>query len=156
LILRWYWWRISAWSEIAAMIAPFAGYAYVRFFTSLQFPESLFLIVSFTTVVWVVVTFLTKPTSMETLKAFFTRVHPGGAWKPVADQLPSVVQDTGLGKLAVDWAAGVVLIYNTLFGLGKLFLGETQIALMFFLIAAAAATILYRHLSKIGWEKVAE
>ena len=49
-----------------------------------------------------------------------------------------------------------MLIYNMLFGLGKLFLGETQMALMFFLIAGAAATILYSHLSKIGWEKVVE
>lgn len=156
LILRWYWWRVSAWSEIAAMIAPFIGYAYVRFCTTLQFPESLFLIVSWTTVVWIGVTFLTKPTDMLTLKAFFTRVHPGGAWKPVAIQLPSVKQDAGLGKLVVDWVAGIVLVYNMLFGLGKLFLGETQMAMMFFLIAAAAATILYRHLSKTGWGSVGE
>ena len=156
LILRWFWWRINAWSEIAAMIAPFIAYGYVKFFTTIQFPESLFLIVSFTTIVWLVVTFLTKPTDSETLIKFFERIHPGGWWKPIAEQLPHVKQDSGYGKLIIDWIAGVILVYNVLFGLGKLILGDVQTAVMFFVIAGAAGTLLYSHLSKIGWEKVAE
>lgn len=156
LILRWFWWRINAWSEISAMIAPFIAYGYVKFFTDIQFPDSLFIIVGFTTIVWLVVTFLTKPTDVETLKNFFTRIHPGGWWNPVAAQTPYVKQDTGYGKLIIDWLAGVVLVYDVLFGLGKLILGDVPTALMFFLIAAMAASILYTHLSKIGWEKVAK
>jgi len=156
LILRWFWWRINAWSEISAMIAPFIAYGYVKFATDIQFPNSLFIIVGFTTIVWIAVTYTTKPTEIETLKKFFTRIHPGGWWKPVANQIPDVKQDTGYGKLIIDWLAGVVLVYNVLFGLGKLILGDVTTALMFFLIAAAAASILYTHLSKIGWEKVAK
>ena len=156
LILRWFWWRINAWSEISAMIAPFIAYGYVKFFTDIQFPESLFLIVGFTTIVWITVTFLTKPTEFETLRKFFERIHPGGWWKPVAEKLPGVKQDSGYGTLLVDWVAGIVLVYDILFGTGKLIMGDYRAAGMFFLIAAAAASILYYHLSKIGWEKVVE
>jgi Na+/proline symporter len=156
LILRWYWWRLNAWSEIAAMIAPFLGFGFVKTFTEIQFPESLYLIVAFTTLTWLAATFLTKPTDMQTLKRFFERVHPGGSWKPVVECVPHVRQDRGFGILAVDWLAGVLLVYNVLFGIGKLLLGDLPRAGMFFLIAAAAGTILYSHLSKVAWNKVAD
>ncbi len=148
LILRWFWWRINAWSEIAAMITPFFVYGYLKLYSTMQFPETLFVIVSITTVVWIAVTFMTKPTDMQTLKSFFARIHPGGWWKPVADAVPDVVQDKGYGRLVVDWIAGAVLVYNVLFGVGKLILGDTKSATMFLFIAAAAASILYYHLTK--------
>lgn len=152
LILRWYWWRVNAWSEISAMIAPFLAYGYVRFFTGIQFPDSLYLIVGFTTVVWIAMTFLTRPTDAGTLKAFFVRIHPGGWWKPVLAQIPggAEMQDRGFGRLFVDWVAGIVLVYDVLFGLGKLILGDYQSAVVFFLVAAAAAGLIYRHLSRGG------
>lgn len=151
LILRWYWWRVSAWSEIAAMIAPFFGYGYVKFFTNIQFPESLFVIVSVTTLCWVVVTALTPPTDTETLKKFFARVHPGGFWKPIAAQTPRVKGDSGLKSLFVDWIAGVILVYTILFGVGKLLLGEFRSAGVFLVIAGVAGFLLYSHLFKAGW-----
>lgn len=156
LILRWYWWRINAWSEIAAMVTPFLAYAFISLFTGISFPESLFYIVGCTTVVWIIVTFVTVPTDMDVLIRFFRRIHPGGLWKPVARQVPDVVQDSGIGRLFVDWIAGVIMVYNILFGLGKAFIGEYVTAALFFCIAIGAGTILYVHLSKIGWEKVAE
>ncbi len=156
LILRWYWWRINAWSEISAMIAPFVAYGYVKFFTAIQFPQSLYIIVGFTTVVWLVVTFLTRPTDASTLESFFRRIHPGGWWAPVARALPDVRQDSGYGKLIIDWIAGIILIYDVLFGIGKWILGDVASAGMFFIVAAVAGFIIYSHLSRIGWEKVAE
>jgi uncharacterized membrane protein YedE/YeeE len=116
----------------------------------------LFLIVAFTTLVWIAVTFATKPTDIETLRRFFVRIHPGGWWRPVAEKMPEVKQDTGYGKLVIDWIAGILLVYNVLFGLGKLLLGDYPTALMFFIIAGVAVVILYIHLSRIGWEKVVE
>jgi Na+/proline symporter len=151
LILRWFWWRINAWSEISAMVAPFVAYGYVKWYTDIQFPDSLFLIAGFTTIVWIVVTFLTKPTEPETLRTFYSRIHPGGWWKPVAAQLPDVVPDTGYGKLFIDWIAGILLVYNMLFGMGKLILGDVQSALIFFAVAAGAVVILYKHISSMGW-----
>ena len=156
LILRWYWWRISAWSEIAAMVAPFFAYGYVKYFTNIQFPESLLVITAFTTVVWIAVTFLTKPTDEVILKKFFERIRPGGWWKPVAMLVPNVQQEKGYGILLIDWLAGIVLVYSVLFGIGKLILGNYPAAVVFFTIAAAAMSILYYHLSKVGWGKVAE
>jgi solute:Na+ symporter, SSS family len=156
LILRWYWWRINAWSEITAMIAPFLAFGYVKFFTKIEFPESLFLIVAFTTVSWLLVTFLTKPTDFGKLKSFFERIHPGGFWKPIAQKVPNVKQDTGLGALAIDWVVGIILIYSTLFGIGKLILGDTVTALMLFAVSIAAFVFIMWHISKMGWEKVVE
>ena len=62
LILRWYWWRINAWSEIAAMVTPLVVYGYLRAFTTVAFPQTLYVIVGITTVAWLAVTFLTPPT----------------------------------------------------------------------------------------------
>ncbi len=154
LILRWFWWRINAWSEISAMVAPFLAFGYVRLFTQLEFPGSLFVIVGCTTVVWLSVTLLTRPTDSETLGKFYGRVHPGGWWKPVADSMPGVVQDRGYGKLIIDWIAGIVLVYSVLFGIGKLLLGYTSVGLLFFAVAAAAGWLLVRHLNRMGWEQL--
>ncbi|MFN0159572.1 MAG: sodium:solute symporter family protein [Bacteroidota bacterium] len=157
LILRWYWWRVNAWSEIAAMIAPFIGYWFVSTQTEIRFPESLFIIVGFTTACWLVVTYLTKPTDEATLFAFYRRVHPGGAlWKPIADKLPDVKGDSGFGSLIVDWLAGVVLVYMTLFGTGKLLLGDTMMGLLFFAVAFVAGWLIYRDLSRRGWGTVSQ
>ncbi len=155
LILRWYWWRVNAWSEIAAMIAPFVGFAFVRTSTSLVFPESLFAIVGWTTAVWLTVTFLTPPTDAETLKAFYRRVHPGGRlWRPIAAQVPDVQGDTGLGGLIVDWLAGVVLVYATLFGTGKLLFGDYAAGAAYFAVAGVAGWMIFRSLNARGWQTV--
>lgn len=155
LILRWYWWRVNAWSEITAMLAPFIAYGYVKFIAGIQFPNSLFFIVGFTTLAWIVVTFLTKPTDIGTLQRFFERIHPCGWWSPVA-KISSIEQDRGLLSLVIDWIAGVVLVYAVLFGIGKFILGETTTAIVYCIVAAAAGGTLYYHLSKIGWESVVE
>ena len=155
LILRWYWWRVNAWSEIAAMIAPFIAYGFVKWYTDILFPESLFVIVGFTTLVWVAVTFLTKPTDERTLTSFYRKVHPGGTlWNHIAAKVPDVKGDSGFALLFADWFAGVVLVYSVLFGTGKLILGETGVAALLFLVGILAGTFIYRNLSRHGWEKV--
>jgi Na+/proline symporter len=151
LIARWFWWRVNAWSEIAAMLTPFAVYAWVKSSTTLEFPVSLFVIVSVTTVAWISVTLLTKPSAMETLRAFYTRVHPGGWWGPVSASLPGVRPDSGYGRLLVDWLAGVVLIYAVLFGIGKILLGSPGEGVLFLAVGAAAGALIVVHISKYGW-----
>lgn len=167
LILRWFWWRINAWSEISAMIAPFIILPFVKpvlpFIEPIfaapftQFPHTLYLIVPWSTAVWLVVTYLTSPTEKETLLSFYKRIHPGGwLWKPVAAELPEVEGDTGYRLLFLDWLAGCVLVFSSLFGFGKLILGQYAAGFIFLLIAGGSAFVIYLHLSKIGWEKVAE
>ncbi len=125
LILRWYWWRINAWSEIAAMIAPFAGFMLARFVLGVVFPESLFFIVAFTTAIWLTATFISKPTDQNTLAAFYRRVYPGGpGWKlirraaGIADDGPSLL------GLAANWLIGILLVYLSLFAIGNIVFGE--------------------------------
>jgi Na+/proline symporter len=155
LILRWYWWRVNAWSEIAAMIAPFIAYAYIKFGTSVLFPVSLYYIVCFTTVVWLAATYLTRPTDQEHLKTFYRRVHPGGAlWKPIASLVPEVRGTTGFGWLLLDWLAGIVLVYMSLFGIGSLIFGAFQRGLLLLLIGAVAAAYLYWDLNRRGWAEL--
>ena len=152
LILRWFWWRINAWSEIAAMVTPLAVYGYLRAATTVQFPQTLYYIVAATTVVWVAVTMLTRPVEAETLERFFRRVHPGGpGWAPVARTVPEVRPDTGFGRLFVDWIAGVVLIYAALFAVGSLIFGDYPRAVICAVVAAAAVGIIHRDLTRRGF-----
>jgi Na+/proline symporter len=151
LILRWYWWRINAWSEIAAMVTPLAAHGFIRFATGIEFPESLFFIVAATTVVWVGVTFLTKPVERAKLQEFFRRAHPGGVgWKRIARTVPEVAGDSGFGWLLLCWGAGVALVYCMLFGIGKLILGEIAWGGIFVLIGCAAAWVIWWLLSRPG------
>lgn len=153
LILRWFWWRINAWSEITAMIVPLFIYWIVTVKKGIQAPENLYYIVPITTVCWLIITFLTKPTDKETLKSFYRRVHPGGiGWKPIAAELPDVKGDTGYAGLFVNWIAGIVLVYSSLFGLGYLILGSVTNGIIFFVVALAAAGIIYADLSKRGFD----
>jgi hypothetical protein len=82
LMLRWYWWRGNAWSEITAMIAPALGFLYLRLFTTIAFPYTLLYLVAWTTVCWLFVTMITAPELEAHLVAFYRRVRPGGpGWR---------------------------------------------------------------------------
>ena len=153
LILRWFWWRINAWSEISAMIAPLIIYPIARFGFGLQSPITLYPTVLGTTVVWLAATFLTRPTSRETLTRFYERVHPGGrGWRPVSALLPHIKSDTGFGRMFVNWGCGAVLVYAALFGVGKILFAQWLQAVLYLGVGAVAAFILYRNLSAIEAE----
>ena len=157
LILRWFWWRINAWSEIAAMVAPLLIFAYVRSVADVQFPESLYYIVSSTTLIWLAATFLTKPTDEEVLKNFYRRVHPGGAgWIRIASLVPDVRGDSGYRWLMLDWLAGVVLVYSMLFGIGKLILGDTGMGIVYFAVGLLSAGVIYRDVSRRGFANISK
>ena len=143
LILRWYWWRINAWSEIAATIAPFIGYSASRFVFHIGFPDSFFLTIGFTTVVWLTVTFLTPPTDWAHLQQFYRDVRPQGAWKPVADSL-CLPTTNKLPTLFAKWGTGLLLCYSALFGIGKVILLEWQAAAVYTAIFLVAALLLNR------------
>jgi SSS family solute:Na+ symporter len=143
LILRWYWWRINAWSEISAMTASF-----VVSLLAFQFvprgPNSdaviMLVTVAVSTVVWLAVTFMTKPEPRDTLDAFYRRVRPGGpGWAAVSTSLGFGREPIPGGALAwTNWVAGVVAVYATLFGIGKLVFGEYPTAAITLVVAAVA------------------
>jgi solute:Na+ symporter, SSS family len=156
LILRWYWWRVNAWSEITAMVAPAVGFAYLRLFTDIQFPFTLLYLVSWTTVCWLIVTFLTPPEPEAHLVSFYRRVRPGGpGWTRIAARA-GTGRPERIGGLVVDWIAGIVMVYATLFGMGTLLLDSLTRSLPFFLVAAVAAVVIYRDLARRGWKSVIE
>jgi len=149
LILRWYWWRINAWSEISAMITPFLVIPIVQNVYGMVFPMTLYPIVAVTTVVWLSVTFLTSPVDREKLKEFYRKVHPGGiGWKSVSDELPEVKSDSGFKLVFVNWLFGVALIYASLFGIGKLIFQEYGQAFLYMMIVAISVAVIYRNLSQ--------
>ncbi len=124
--------------------------------TDITFPDSLFYIVGITTVVWLAVTFLTRPVDQSRLQEFYRRVHPGGiGWKRVAALTPGVRGDSGYGWLFLDWICGCILVYTVLFGTGKLIFGDYTTGLLMLVLAAAAAAFIYWDLSRRGWEEVA-
>ena len=154
LILRWFWWRINAWSEISALFTPFLILPFMRIY-DIQFPISLYYLVAGTTIVWLAATFLTKPTDEEVLISFYKRIHPGGVlWRKISDKLPDVQSDSGFFRMFVNWFFGVVLVYSILFGIGKLIFGDTTAALIYLAAGAISIFIIYKNLSEIGWKKV--
>jgi solute:Na+ symporter, SSS family len=178
-ILRWFWWRINAWSELAAMAA--AGTFSLLFILVENFgithlgngDISLFgLVFSFTywniikftgivlltTVSWIIVTFLTQPNSEETLRNFYRKIRPGGpGWKAVVDR----AQKEGLELVKekdMKWDVptgilcmilGSMAIYSTLFAIGNLLYGKVVITLIFAGIAIVSTFILTRLWKKL-------
>jgi solute:Na+ symporter, SSS family len=143
-ILRWYWWRISAWSEIAAMIAAAAvtiGLRNVSFAgdDALVYAKKTLITGGLTTIAWVVVTFLTRAESNATLVAFYRRVHPTvSGWKRIAKLAPEL--------------PGVILVYGCLFGIGKLVFQQWGQGILLLALAAIAGYLIFWDLSRRGWE----
>jgi SSS family solute:Na+ symporter len=156
MILRWYWWRINAWSEISALAASaIVGSAcYVLPFVSGDDPNAtakrLLITVVVTTVVWIVVTFATGPESEATLTRFYERVLPSPAgWGPIARRLP-VRSDERLGIALLDWVAGLGLVYGTLFGIGRLVLGDIPQGIGWCALALVCGGVIARTLRAKG------
>ncbi len=162
-ILRWFWWRINAWSEVSAMAASFVVSLLLTFGYNLrddepaEFAWKLIITVTCSSITWLAVTFLTAPESKETLLAFYRRVRPSASlWTPIAREATDVVPvHDGLHNL-VDWLAGCVFVYMTLFGVGKVIFGATLEGVVFLVVAAAAAATIYWDLNRRGWKTVLE
>jgi SSS family solute:Na+ symporter len=163
LLLRWYWWRINAWSEVSAMISAFVVSVLLQSVWHLNtdqpvdFAWIMIITVGVTTAVWLSATFLTAPEPRDTLVAFYRRTRPSRAgWAPVAAQAPDVKPaGDGLSNL-LDWIAGCALIYGILFGVGKLLLGETVAGVLLLALALVSGGVIYRDLSRRGWQTVIE
>ncbi|HEX9607148.1 MAG TPA: sodium:solute symporter family protein [Gemmatimonadaceae bacterium] len=148
LILRWYWWRINAWSEISAMVASFIVSVTAINVIKPRFPASdlradawvMLVTVAVSTVVWLGVTFATKPEPDRVLEAFYRRVRPGGpGWAVVSEQAGFGRESIPGGALAwTNWIAGIVAVYSSLFGIGKLVLGNLAQGLLMLAIAVVA------------------
>ena len=163
LILRWYWWRINAWSEVSAMTVAFVvSVALQKAFglssaDPLGFAHIMLITVGITTATWLLVTFLTAPEPKEQLLAFYRRVRPPAAlWGPIARLATDVPASRNLRYDLFDWIAGCALIYGALFGAGKVILKEYVAGGAFLVVALAAGWYIYLDLSRRGWKTVVE
>ena len=147
LILRWFWWRINVWSEISATVAPFVIYAALKFGSPeawgiSEFPTSYFITIGGTTLVWLLVTLVTKPEPMAHLVTYHKQVQPGGWWKPVAEKSGIVVRANTV-PLVMAWISSVLMTYATLFAIGQLIFKNFQAGFIFLGVAAAAGLFLW-------------
>ena len=154
-ILRWYWWRINAWSEISAMIASFISAVTLHFMgvdaadtSSGDYALAMLISVAVATATWVTVTLLTPPEPDPVLDTFYRRVRPGGiGWRHVAQRLGYPNDQIPGGVLSwINWVAGVVAVYTSHFGLGALLTGRPLAGLVYGVVAVAAFALIQRNL----------
>jgi solute:Na+ symporter, SSS family len=154
-ILRWYWWRVNAWSEISAMVASFVtSLALTRLGHSMSdtgtrdYAFTMLTTVGVTTVVWLGVTFLTAPESDETLDRFYRQVRPGGpGWRQVARRLGYGDDPIPGGALSwVNWLAGLAAVYCAVFAVGAMLTGTPLRGLVYALVAIGAFLLIQRNL----------
>ncbi len=178
-LLRWYWWRLNAWSEIAAMISSLVISNSFRLITPLAelaghwglnaaagilhdfafinrdeyYPVRFLIVLLISTAVWLVVTFKTAPVSDAHLIAFFKRVRPGGWWRPIAQQCPEVRSSQAGGREVYSWALGVATIFLLLFGVGWIFLGNYFGGAAAIVVAFACGGLMLQNLAKMDWQE---
>jgi Na+/proline symporter len=158
-LLRWYWWRINAWSEISAMatalvmtvslrwIAPFSGT------NPVVFAKSALTTTMVTTFVWLIVTFATKPEPEQILLKFYRSVRPQiTGWQAIARLAPEVPPSRDLGRNLLCWVLGCAMVYLALFGLGHVLLGPMWEGLLLLLLSSICAGVLYSNISRTGGE----
>ena len=155
-ILRWFWWRINAWSEISAMILSFLVAVYFQFghtalgFEPLPATATLVIGVATTTVGWLLVTWLTPPTDRATLEAFYRRIRPWGAgWRTIVGDEAVPAREAGISGAVLGWFLGLTAIYAALFGVGYLVYGNLPVALACLALLFAAAWGIVRVFPKI-------
>ena len=128
-LLRWFWWRVNAWSEIAAMVSSFLvalGFFIVRQGgVEIASHVSLLVTVGVTTVVWVATALLGPQTDPATLDRFYAQVRPSGpGWRPVAARVGVTGPGDSLPQALLGWVLGCAFVYAGLFGTGSLLYGR--------------------------------
>ena len=168
-ILRWFWWRINAWSEIAAMVVS-GVISLALAIPSFGLKEALFgvegvlpawaefpFVVAVTTSVWLLITFLTPSESKEVLRSFYTKIQPGGpGWKKVIKAAKDESIDLTEGETGWTVPSGIIamllgclMIYSIMFATGYFIYGEYQLALPLSAIAVVSAFFLIKTWKKI-------
>lgn len=149
-ILRWFWWRINAWSEITAMVASLVYFIYFRSRFEHN-EETMFVVACATIVTWIVVTFITPPDSREVLENFYRKVRPGGpGWRPLARIAPDVDVDRNL-MVSISMAIlGSAIVYLTIPGVGAIIFREYTKGIGLLAGAAVCASVVVVLMRRVG------
>lgn len=181
-ILRWYWWRINAWSELTALAASLVTASVLQvlsmpWFTAkyltaaklasmpgwlggtlttlsgLKFPLTLLVVVPVSLIAWLTVTALTKPVDEEKLIEFYRRVRPSGpGWKHIREKIGEEAPVGAMRRNLVSYLVGIVSIYSALYGIGKTILGSWQTGVPLLLVTVAGGWFISRRLSDEKWD----
>lgn len=157
-LLRWFWWRINALSEISAMVTSAIVSSILYIYCGahnikLTIDVSLPIIIGISTAVWVIVTFMSKPTKDEKLLSFYQKVRPsGGNWKPIEEKYKDVIatlpKDNFLSKGLRGWIMGILFVYCLMFGIGYVIFGSTILGISLIVIAMACIIGIFKNESK--------
>jgi Na+/proline symporter len=142
-LLRWFWWRINAWSEVSAMAASFV--VSVAFFIAgklghaVETTTVLLITIAVTTVAWVAVTYLTPPVETSVLAAFYERVRPAGpGWSAIRRAYALPPSPDSLTLALAGWVCGLASVYGALFASGAFVYGHTAQGVVWSVVAASA------------------
>jgi len=157
-LLRWFWWRINAWAEIAAMVISFLVAIYFEFlhgtlgFAEIHPSMRLVLGVGITTAGWFTVMLLTRPASRETLQSFYDRIRPlGPGWKKAVDTSDVKASGETLTASFLGWFLGIATVYSALFGTGFFLYGKTLLAIICTTLFLVSAWFLLKLLPGLGF-----
>ncbi len=155
-LLRWFWWRINAWSEISAMVISFVVAVYFQFaheglgFAPMHPSVALLSGVAITTTGWLLVTLFTQPASRETLQSFYDKIRPfPGGWR-AAVSVDAYDREDSLPAAFLSWFLGIAVVYSALFGTGFLLYGRTMPGLVCVVVVVVAAAGLLRVVPRVG------
>jgi Na+/proline symporter len=156
LLLRWFWWRINAWSEVSAMVTAAAVSLFLQLVLKWDsdrprdFAYIMIVTVTITTIVWLAVTWMTPPEPAATLERFYRRVRPHGAgWSPIVRAVGGAPKSS-LGSELVNAVLGCVLVYASLFGIGEMLLRSVTVGVILLAVASVAAIVIARNLDRMS------
>ena len=152
-LLRWYWWRINAWSEITAMVVALVTSLLLRFANPFSgnapvvFAKTAGTTTVVTTIAWVLVTYLTKPVSQEVLVSFYRHVRPDvRGWKHIAAIAHDIKPTRDLGRNLGLWLLGCAMVYSFLFGSGYAILGHALRGTVLLIVGTICLVLLLKQL----------
>jgi len=161
-LLRWFWWRINAWCEVVAMISSFTISVVFLILKKtghpLPFAQSVLYSVGFTTICWMITAFVSSQTSMETLIAFYKKVHPAGpGWTKIrleagVSEADAALHGDHMGMAFTGWISGCLAIWSSLFTIGNCLYGRVQNAVLLGVLFLVSGSILLYVVSHL-WDK---
>ena len=177
LMLRWFWWRINAWSEITSMLSALIlanGFLWVRWLYKLGWvSDSVLEIVNgwyhedvaliratilllLCTTISILVTFMTKPVNNDTLLKFYSKVRPKGWWGPIAKQVPELVDNSSSRQSWLGFLFGVVFLNSILFSVGHAVLGGYKVALILLLVGIGSGWMTLKLVTSVKTQETNE
>jgi hypothetical protein len=156
-LLRWFWWRINAWSEIAAMLTSFllaaSFFVAARQGSGISSHVALLATVGVTTIVWIAVAYLAPPTDRATLVNFYRKVRPAGAgWTSIRQEAGVGPSPDSLAQSLLGWVLGCAFVYAALFGTGSFLYGATAQGIFWSVVFVLSGVWLARVLRSLTYQ----